>query len=70
MELVFNNLALELIKMCGEEVHNLKIYESENIDDLMARSSELDATDVGKEETVNLSISNIAHGSSVKSKCC
>lgn len=49
---------------------NLKVYDNENINDIMAKSSDLEATDTGNEETVNLSIGNIAHGSSVTSNCC
>lgn len=54
--------------MSGHDNHNLKVYES--IDDIMARSSELEPTDEGNEETVNISIKSIAHGNTVDSKCC
>jgi hypothetical protein len=60
-----------LIRIFGTNVdHNLKVYDTENIDNIMANSSELEATDTGKEETVNLSINSIAHGNMVKPKCC
>ncbi|EFA06553.2 uncharacterized protein LOC661602 [Tribolium castaneum] len=68
--LVFDDVARGLIRLLGNSSdHNLKVYDSENIDNIMANSSELEATDTGKEETVNLSINSIAHGNTVK-KCC
>lgn len=68
--LVFEDVARGLIRLLGNTSdHNLKVYDSENIDNIMANSSELEATDIGKEETVNLSINSIAHGNIVK-KCC
>ncbi|RZC36778.1 ras-related protein RABF2b [Asbolus verrucosus] len=69
--LVFDDIARGLVRMSGSHNdHNLKVYDTENIDNIMANSSELEATDTGKEETVNLSISSIAHGNTVKPKCC
>ncbi|KAJ3637138.1 hypothetical protein MTP99_000621 [Tenebrio molitor] len=71
VELVFDDVARGLIRIFGTNVdHNLKVYDTENIDNIMANSSELEATDTGKEETVNLSINSIAHGNMVKPKCC
>jgi Ras-related protein Rab-21 len=71
VELVFDDVARGLIRIFGTNVdHNLKVYDTENIDSIMANSSELEATDTGKEETVNLSINSIAHGNMVKPKCC
>ncbi|KAJ3648404.1 hypothetical protein Zmor_020209 [Zophobas morio] len=68
---VFDDVARGLIRLFGNTTdHNLKVYDSENIDNIMASSSELEATDTGKEETVNLSIRSIAHGNTVKPKCC
>lgn len=61
-------MANGLCRMSGHDNHNLKVYES--IDDIMARSSELEPTDEGNEETVNISIKSIAHGNTVDSKCC
>lgn len=66
--LIFDNIAVGLCHMAGHGNHTLKVYNS--IDDLMARSSELEPTDEGNEETVNVSIKSIAHGNSVNSKCC
>lgn len=67
--IVFEDLANGLCRLAGHNNnHTLKVYE--DIDDIMAKSSELEPTDVGNEETVNVSIKSIAHGSSVKSTCC
>lgn len=67
--MIFDSIAHGLIRMTGQDVgHTLKVYNDFN--NLMARSSELEATDTAVEETVNLSINSIAHGKSVSSKCC
>lgn len=65
--LIFEKIAHGLLRLSGDTMsHTLKVYD----DDIMAKSSDLEATDTAKEETVNLSINSIAHGKSVKSKCC
>lgn len=67
--MIFESIANGLLRMTGQDVkHTLKVYS--DVEDLMARSSELEATDTATEETVNLSINSIAHGNSVSSKCC
>ncbi|XP_074035720.1 uncharacterized protein [Leptinotarsa decemlineata] len=63
--LIFEKIAQELLKLSGQ-LQTLKVYD----DDIMAKSSDLEATDTANEETVNLSINSIAHGNSVSSKCC
>lgn len=53
--------------MSGQNITStLRVYD----DELMAKSSDLEPTDTAKEETVNVSISSVAHGNPVKSKCC
>lgn len=71
IELAFENMALELLNMLnkGSPTH-LRVYDSEDMENIMAASSELEATDVAREEIVNISINSIAHGSSVKPNCC
>ncbi|KAG5872590.1 hypothetical protein JTB14_029708 [Gonioctena quinquepunctata] len=65
--LIFEKIAQELLRLSGQgSIQTLKVYD----DDIMAKSSELEATDTANEETVNLSINSIAHGNSVSSKCC
>ncbi|XP_018568480.1 ras-related protein RHN1 [Anoplophora glabripennis] len=65
--LIFEKIALGLLRLSGQKTnHTLKVYD----DDIMATSSELEATDTANEETVNISIHSIAHGRTVKSKCC
>ncbi|RZC39693.1 Ras, Miro, and/or Arf domain containing protein [Asbolus verrucosus] len=60
--LVFDDIARGLIEMSGSgDGHNLKVYDTENIDNRMANCSE---------ETVNLSVSGRTHKKSVKRKCC
>jgi len=67
--MIFDSIARGLIRISGQgENHTLKVYD--DVEDLMTKSSELEATDTGVEETVNLSIKSIAHGKSVSSKCC
>ncbi|CAH0552122.1 unnamed protein product [Brassicogethes aeneus] len=67
---VFENIALGLLRMSvGKSNNTLKVYD-DDINDIMAKSSELDATDVGNEEVVSISIKSIAHGDTVSSKCC
>uniref|UniRef100_A0A6P7F8L7 Ras-related protein RABF2b-like n=1 Tax=Diabrotica virgifera virgifera TaxID=50390 RepID=A0A6P7F8L7_DIAVI len=64
--MIFERIAQGLLRLQGV-ASTLKVYE----DDMMARSSELEATDTANEETVNLSIGSIAHGDTVKhSSCC
>ncbi|CAG9859835.1 unnamed protein product [Phyllotreta striolata] len=63
--LIFEKLAQGLMRLQGLS-STLKIYE----DDIMASSSELEATDIANEETVNVSIGSIAHGNTVNGKCC
>lgn len=65
--MIFENIALGLLRLSGQKAsHTLKVYDN----DIMATSSELEATDTANEETVNISILSIAHGRTVKSKCC
>lgn len=65
--LVFDNIAQGLLRMSGENLTNtLRVYD----DELMAKSSELEATDTANEENVNISISSVAHGNPVNSRCC
>ncbi|CAG9813758.1 unnamed protein product [Phaedon cochleariae] len=65
--LIFEKIAQELLKLSGEgSSSTLKVFDN----DFMAKSSELEATDIGTEENVNLSIGSIAHGNSVQSRCC
>lgn len=67
--MIFDNIAHGLLRLTGQGVkHALKVYN--DVEDLMARSSQLEATDTAVEETVNLSINSIAHGNSVRSTCC
>ncbi|XP_076257823.1 RAS oncogene family member RabX1 [Rhynchophorus ferrugineus] len=68
--LVFEFIAHELIKLSGEDLnHTLKVYE--NVEDHeVNKSSEQLATETGVVENVNLGIDSIAHGKSIRSKCC
>ncbi|XP_060525690.1 uncharacterized protein LOC132701615 isoform X1 [Cylas formicarius] len=68
VRLVFEDIARCLIKLVGQNARTLQVYDDG--EGLMAKSSQLEATDTAREETVNLSISNIAHGKSVRQKCC
>lgn len=53
--------------MSGQNLTStLRVYD----DDMMAKSSDLEPTDTANEETVNTSISSVAHGNPVKSRCC
>ncbi|XP_056636124.1 ras-related protein Rab-31-like isoform X2 [Diorhabda sublineata] len=64
--MVFEKIAQGLLRLQGLN-STLKVFE----DDMMAKSSELEPTDTAKEETVNISIKNIAHGDSVnRNGCC
>ncbi|KAJ8955868.1 hypothetical protein NQ318_005416 [Aromia moschata] len=64
---IFDKIAIGLLSLSGQNVaHTLKVYDNE----IMAPSSELEATDTANEETVNISIKSIAHGRSVGWKCC
>ncbi|CAH1110386.1 unnamed protein product [Psylliodes chrysocephalus] len=64
--LIFQKLAQGLLRLQGL-TSTLKVYD----DDIMANSSELEATDTANEETVNVSIGSIAHGNTVNfGKCC
>ncbi|XP_019877568.1 ras-related protein Rab-31 [Aethina tumida] len=67
---VFDNIAQGLLRMSADKSnHTLKVYD-DDINDIMACSSELEPTDIGSEEQVSISIKSIAHGSTVGSKCC
>lgn len=70
IEQVFLSAAKSLIRLSeGELLQSLKVYEGDNGTPLMARSSELKATDVGRTEEPSWSISNVAHATTV-SNCC
>ncbi|CAH1988959.1 unnamed protein product [Acanthoscelides obtectus] len=66
---IFEKLALELMKLSGEEMnHTLKVTSDA---ELMACSTELPPTDTAIEEIVNLSFNDsIAYGNPVPAGCC
>ncbi|XP_030760219.1 ras-related protein RABF2b [Sitophilus oryzae] len=66
--LIFESIARELIKVSGKIANDDSNFEDD--DNMMAKSSELEATETAVEETVNLSINSIAHGRSVQNRCC
>ncbi|KAK9884065.1 hypothetical protein WA026_005002 [Henosepilachna vigintioctopunctata] len=72
IEIVFKFVAMELLRMStkNSSATSLKVYNTENVNGVMASSSELEATDIGNEEIVNMSINSIAHGHTVPSRCC
>ncbi|XP_065168245.1 uncharacterized protein [Atheta coriaria] len=66
---IFEHIAQGLLKSCAQgEINTMKIYEGD-ADALMARSSQLQATDIGWIEEPGGSITAIAHGE-VHQKCC
>ncbi|XP_044745471.1 ras-related protein Rab-31-like [Coccinella septempunctata] len=71
VELVFDYVARELVKVCSKNSPTfLKRDHTDDINNIMAFSSELEPTDTANEELVNISINHIAHGDTVSSKCC
>lgn len=55
--------------MSGDDInHTLKVYE--DVEEHITNKPGEQATETGVVETVNLSIDSIAHGKSIRSKCC
>ncbi|XP_045483546.1 ras-related protein Rab-21-like [Harmonia axyridis] len=71
IELVFEYVAMELVKANSKNTPKAnRSYNSDDINNIMAFSSELEPTDTANEELVNISINHIAHGDSVSPICC
>ncbi|XP_017776483.1 PREDICTED: ras-related protein Rab-31-like isoform X2 [Nicrophorus vespilloides] len=68
---VFETISRDLIRLSSDSsVKSLKVYEGDVESALMARSTDLEATDVGRIEEPGISIDSIAHAKTVPSKCC